>query len=302
MKVLKWDGKTITQPGIYSGVSMEVYHGANLCNGPSVSSSGLRKLMNESPAHYWAESPYNLNRIEPKETEALTFGRAAHHLLLGEDDFNTHYIVRPAKWDSWRTGDAKDWKIERELEGKTVLIPAQIETIRGLARSLAAHPLIDAGILNGAIEQTIVWKDKDTGIWLKARPDAIPNDAGDFADLKTTVSVQTSDLARTIAECGYHQQAAMISAGWHALTGRDVASFSFVFVEKTPPYCVRIVTLRDDDLARGERQNFVAVKKFSECMASGEWPGPGSADAEYLSLPEWAQKRIDHQLEQSEAA
>lgn len=302
MNVIKWSGQKISQPGIYSGVPMDVYHGPDLCDGPSVSSSGLRRLSNESPAHYWCESPYNPNRVEQKETEALVFGRAAHHLLLGEDDFNTHYIVRPLKWDSWRTGDAKKWKADQEAQGRTVLLPAQLETIRGIARSLASHPLIDAGILNGAIEQTMVWRDKDTGIWCKARPDAIPNDAGDFADLKTTADISSAGLARTIAEHGYHQQAAMIAGGWHALTGRDITSFSLVFVEKAPPFCVRVVTLRDEDLARGERQNYLALKTFADCFEKGEWPGPGSADAEYISLPEWAQKRIDHQLEQAEAA
>lgn len=301
MKIIKWDRKPITQPGIYSGVPMDVYHGPNLCDGPSISSSGLRKLSNQSPAHYWVESPYNPDRIEREETASLTLGRAAHHLLLGEDDFNTLYVVRPDKWDSWRTNDAKAWKAAQEAEGRTVLLSTQLEVIRGMARSLAAHPLIDAGILNGAIEQTIVWKCKDTGVWLKARPDAIPNDAGDFADLKTTTSVQTADLARTIAEYGYHQQAALIASGWHAITGKDVASFSFVFVESKPPFCTRIVTLKDADLARGERQNFVAVKAFAKCMETGEWPGPGGADAEYLELPTWAQTRIDNQLELAEA-
>jgi hypothetical protein len=302
MNIIKWDGQPISKPGIYSGVPMDVYHGANLCENPSISSSGLRKIVNASPAHYFCGSPYNPDRIEQKETEALTFGRAAHHLLLGEDDFNTLYVVRPDKWDSWRSDAAKQWKAAQEAQGRTVLLPGQLETIRGIARSLGYHPLIDAGILNGAIEQTIVWRCKDTGVWLKARPDAIPNDAGDFADLKTTISVQSADLARAIAEHGYHQQAALIAAGWHALTGNDIASFSFVFVEKSPPYCARIITLKDDDLARGERQNFVATKIFADCMASGEWPGPGGADAEYLALPTWAQTRIDHQLELAEAS
>jgi hypothetical protein len=280
---------------------MDVYHGADLCDGPSVSSSGLRKLSNQSPAHYWCESPYNRDRIEREETASLTLGRAAHHLLLGEDDFNTLYVVRPEKWDSWRTNDAKAWKAAQEADGRTVLLSTQLETIRGMARSLAAHPLIDAGILNGAIEQTIVWKCKDTGVWLKARPDAIPNDAGDFADLKTTTSVQTADLARTIAEYGYHQQASLIAAGWRSISGKDIESFSFVFIESKPPFCTRIVTLKDADLARGERQNHVAIKTFAKCMATGEWPGPGGADAEYLELPTWAQTRIDNQLELAEA-
>lgn len=301
MIIRKWNHKPITEPGIYSGVPMDVYHGANLCDGPSISSSGLRRLTNQSPAHYFCESPYNPDRIEREETASLTLGRAAHHLLLGEDDFNTLYVVRPDKWDSWRTDASKIWRDDQEKAGRTVLLSGQLEVIRGMARSLASHPLIDAGILNGAIEQTIVWRCKDTGVWLKARPDAIPNDAGDFADLKTTTSVQTADLARTIAEYGYHQQAALIAAGWHALTEKDIESFSFVFIESKPPFCTRIVTLKDTDLARGERQNFVAVKTFAKCMKSGEWPGPGGADAEYLELPTWAQTRIDNQLELAEA-
>lgn len=298
----KWSGRPVEAPVMLSHVPMSVYHGRDLCEGASVSSSGLRKILNESAAHYWCESPYNPDRIAPKETDAFVLGRASHHLLLGEDDFSTLFIARPDKWDSWRTTAAKDWKVEQEAEGRTVLLPTQLEAIRGMARSLAAHPLIDAGILNGAIEQTLAWKCKDTGVWLKARPDAIPNDSGDFADLKTTTSVQSADLARTIAENGYHMQAALLANGWHALTGKDIASFSFVFVEKTPPFCVRVVTLRDEDLARGERQNMIAIKKFAHGIETNEWPGPGGADAEYLGLPEWAQKRIDHQLEQAEAA
>lgn len=302
MIVAKWGGRKITNPGIYRGVPMDAYHGAALCDGLSVSSSAMRTIMNESPAHYWAFSPYNPSRAEEKETDALALGRAAHHLLLGEDDFSTLFVARPDRWDSWRTNDAKAWKADQEAQGRTVLLPNQLEQIRGMARSLAKHPLVQAGILNGEIEHTIVAKHKETGLWLKGRPDAIPNDSGDFADLKTTVSVQTADLARAIAEHGYHQQAALIAYIWHAITGSDIASFSFVFVEKTPPFCCRVVTLKDTDLARGERQNEVAIKRFAECMESGEWPGPGSADAEYLELPEWAQKKIDSQLEKAEAA
>lgn len=300
-------GAKITKPGLYAGVPLETYHGAFLCDGPSVSSSGLRTIINESAAHYWCESPYNPERIEPKEQEHFVLGRASHHLLLGEDDFSTEFITKLEKAPDGREWNGnnlscKRWMAEQREAGRTILERKHIPAIRGMARSLAAHPLVDAGILNGQIEQTLVWRCKETGIWLKARPDAIPNDSGDFADLKTTTSVQSADLARTIAENGYHQQAALIAGGWHALTGKDIASFSFVFVEKTPPHCVRIVTLRDEDLARGERQNLIAIKKFVHCMETGEWPGPGGADAEYISLPDWAAKRIDHQLEQAEAA
>lgn len=301
MNIRKWDKKPISEPGIYSGVPMSVYHGPDLCDGPSVSSSGLRAIYNKSPAHYWCGSPYNPGRLDDgDETDTLILGRAAHHLLLGEDDFNEHYVMRPEKFDSWRTNAAKEWRAGQEAEGRTVLINKQIDAIRYMARSLAAHPLVERGILNGAIEQTLVWKCRETGVWIKARPDAIPNDSGDFADLKTTQSVRRDDIARSIASYGYHQQAALILAGWKELTGRDAESFSFVFVESKPPCCVSIVTLKEDDIARGMKQNASAIKKFAHGIATGEWPGPAESDAEYISLPAWEQGRIDFQLEMEE--
>jgi hypothetical protein len=301
VKIIKWDRKPISEPGIYSGVPMDAYHGANLCDGPSVSSSGLRKLANQSPAHYFCESPYNPERIEQKETDSLTLGRAAHHLLLGEDDFNTLYIVRP-------TSGILAHRCRQGVEAG----PGGGGPHRPAAEPARRHPRHGAIARRSPADRRRHPQRRDRADHrlemqghrrlAKSRPDAIPNDAGDFADLKTTTSVKTDDLARTIAEYGYHQQAALIASGWHAITAKDVASFSFVFVESKPPYCTRIVTLRDDDLARGERQNFVAIKTFAKCMETGEWPGPGGADAEYLALPTWAQTRIDHQLELAEAS
>jgi hypothetical protein len=58
----------------------------------------------------------------------------------------------------------------------TVLLPGQIEIIRGMHASLQAHPLITGGILDGAIEHSLIWQDEETGIWLKARGDISIND------------------------------------------------------------------------------------------------------------------------------
>lgn len=293
---MRWNGKPIASNGAYDRVPMSAYHG-QLCVGPSISSSGLRTIFNESPAHYWVHSYLNPDRIEEEDSAAFILGRAAHHLLLGEDDFSTLFIARPAKYDSWRTDASKQWKAEQEKAGRTVLLPSQLDQIRGMARSLARNALIRAGILNGDIEQSFVWLDEETGIWKKARPDATPNDSGDFGDLKTAASVSDDAIRKAIAECAYHQQAALVADGWETITGNKFASFSLVFVEKTPPFCCRVVTLKDCDLERGAKQNRIALRMFANCLKANDWPGPGRADAEYIELPAWAQTRIDNQLQ-----
>ena len=277
---------------------MELYH-ADPCEGPSISSSGLRTIHADSPAHYWVHSPYNPKRIEETTTAAFVLGRAAHHLLLGEDNFSTSFIVRPDElagkaWQGNRT-ECKDWLAKQEASGRTVLTPAQIESIRGMAYALAAHPLIDAGMLNGSIEQSMFWKDHETGIWLKSRPDAIPNDSGDFADLKTTTHFGF-DLDRDVSNYRYDMQAALAGMGCRALLGREMESFSLVFVGKEPPYCVEILTLDKEDIQRAERDIRVAIDTFAWCMEHGNWFGPQGTqlDARYVRISDWAKTNADY--------
>lgn len=282
-------GQVISKPGIYSGVPLAVYHGADLCDGPSISSSGLRTIFTDSPAHYFAYSPYNPDSEEQEETAALTIGRAAHHLLLGEDDFSTLFIMRPEKlagmpWQGNRTV-CKAWVQEQEAAGRTVLKPDDIKTIRRMAKSLAAHPLIAAGILNGLIEQTMVWKDKETGIWLKSRPDAIPNDSGDYADLKTTADIGFK-LDRSIGTYRYDMQAALVGRGSRETLGVEMTSFSFVFAEKSVPHTIDVLTLHHEDIQSADKDIQVALQVFARCMETGKWFGPSGTqfDARYAYL------------------
>jgi hypothetical protein len=121
--------------------------------------------------------------------------------------------------------------------GLTIITDNELEAITGMARSLGAHPLVKAGILDGAVERSLIWKDAETGAWLKSRPDVIPNDSGDYADLKTTVSVATDALRRTIAEYHYAMQGALVGMASREVLKREMQTFTLVFVEKTPPFC-----------------------------------------------------------------
>lgn len=292
------DPGIITEAGVYD-LTMERYHGQP-CAGPSVSSSGLRTIWSASPAHYYLDSSLNPDREPPGEKAHFSLGRAAHHLLfLGQKGFAEEFVVRPEQWSDWRSKEARLWKEAAFADGKTVLTDADLAAITGMARSLAAHPLVKAGILDGAVERSLLWQDPDSGVWLKSRPDVIPNDSGDVADLKTTVSVATEALRRTIADYHYAMQGALVGMGFEAVLQRQMQSFSLVFVEKTPPYCCRVVTLRPSDLERGERQVRAAAAIFADCCTREEWPGPGGTqqDAEYLSPSEWSVKQVDERLE-----
>lgn len=303
LNVTLWDGQPIATPGIYRGIPIELYH-QQLTAEPSISSSGLRTIFDESPAHYYARSYLNPDREPETPSEALTLGRGAHHLLLGEEHFSERFAIRPEKlngekWNSNRT-DCKAWlKHCRDL-GQEVLLPAQIKAIRGMARGLAAHPMVakPVSILNGLIEHSIVWRDKETGVWLKVRPDAVPASDSDVADLKTTVSVDREKLQRTIADYSYHVQGGLVGMAFREVLGREMTSFNLVFVEKTPPYCVSVVSLKPADLQLGESIVRAALRTFANCLDTGHWPGPGGdqTDAEFIEITDWTRKRHDARL------
>jgi hypothetical protein len=293
---IKWSGKPISKPGIYRGIPIEKYHRHDLCDGPSMSSSGLRTIFSRSPAHFYCAWSGNPERVEEPETNHLILGRAGHHLLLGEESFSISFVVRPDQWDSWRTKDAKLWREAAEKDGKTCLIPQQLTLIRGMAKALEKHPIIQAGALDGMIECSMIWQDSETGIWLKARPDAIPNAAGDYCDLKSTNSVDDFALRASIASYGYYAQGALVLEGAFRLFAQKKTTFSLIFVESEPPHCVRVCTMPDEDLVRGQRQNRLALLTFKSCLEKGEWPGPGSADAELLGLSQSSAEWIDKKL------
>ncbi len=323
MKIEKWDGQPIITPGIYGDVPLTIYHSQLICDGPSVSSSGLRRVLERnggSPAHFYNEWSGNPD-CEEQEDEKRQFivGRAVHHLLLGEVGFTKAFCVRPAAvpnrengsltaWQgnrlecrAWMADDIeqvanfhpklKDWFAANRPNGRSILFQEDIDNIRGMAINVGLHPEVNIqykpgrfySLLNGHIEKSFFWKDKATGLWCKARPDAIPTDSGDFADLKTTTSVGQIPLMRSITDFAYHQQAAMIAEGAQQCAGIDLSSYTLVFVEKKRPYCVRPVPLEAEDIALGHAQNRLALDLIARCIRDKRWPGPG--DANITSIP-----------------
>ena len=327
--VLEWDGQPIAKPGCYRGLPLENYHGQPTAE-PSISSSGLRTIFSDSPMSYWVNSPYNPNRIEPDEKPAFNLGRAVHHLALGEADFGKHFVVRPEHYPDSKTGELKPWSgasnwckawLQGEQDGKdrTVLTPADITAIRGMAgllpwqegfqdSGLANSAMVQHGrILDGLIEHSFIWQDKETGVWLRSRPDAVPMGDNVKSDLKTTVSVDFNDIEKAIGAFRYDMQAALARMAMRAVWGADLQSFALIFVEKKAPFEVRSVEIYPEDMDAAEKDLRSAIRTFARCLEKNRWPGKGGTqtDAVFVGLAPWARQRAESRrafLEQELAA
>jgi hypothetical protein len=302
MDIIPFRHRPLNAPGIYSDVGMDVYHG-QLTATPSASRSVLHTIFEDSPAHAYLKLYLNPNREEDDPSEAMILGQAAHHLILGQRYFEEHFVVRPDKFDSWRTKEAKAWRAEKQVEGLQVIEPKHTEAIDGMAASLAQNALVRNGALGGLIEHTMICLDEETGIWLKVRPDSLPNDSADVTDLKTAASVTDEWIEKAIGDTGINMQAAMIARAFKQILGMEMQSFSTVFVETKPPYCCRVRTLKPADIELGDRQVAASLRLMKRCLDEDHWPGPGGdqRDAEFVEMPPWQRSKIERKLQMMEA-
>jgi hypothetical protein len=308
LKSIKWDGRRISKPGMYSGIPLENYHQWDICDHWSISSSGLRKIYGEetSPRHFYAEWDRNPQRIDKPTPRHFIIGRALHHLVLGEPFFAKLFCLQPEEIVDPRTGQihawsgnrliCQEWTAARLKEGRQPLKPKEVECIKQMCISLGNHPL--SGALNGAIERSLFWRDKETGIWLKARPDAIPTDSADMTDVKTCRSVTWAALTQTIERFGYYRQIALIRDACRIVLGMDMQSFTLIFVEKQSPYSTRDVRVSERDIEMGAKENKIALRIFAKCIKENRWPGPGEGNEgnELIKLSDRKHERFNERI------
>ena len=133
---------------------------------------------------------------------------------------------------------------------------------------------------------------------MKIRPDAIPTDGPEVADLKTIADISDDGIERAIGDTGIFLQGAMTRRVMHLL-GMEFSSFSPVFIEKKAPSWCRVRTLTDGDLQDGDDVLDASLEAYARCLERNVWPGPGGeqTDASYAQMSEWKRREIKRKLE-----
>jgi PDDEXK-like domain of unknown function (DUF3799) len=303
MKITQAKRLPITTGGVYSGVDLDDYHSPRVLpeGALGLSSSNLRTAW-DGLAYFHDSWAHNPDAQPKKVTRPMILGKGAHHILLGEDRFSTKFIGQPEKYPSkdgimkpWHNGAdyCIAWHESRAKEGRTVLTSNELSRILGMMRSLKLEPLTTE-LLSGAVECSMIVKDKETGIYLKWRPDSISTDGG-YSDLKCCESVTDVAVYTMIKNSRLHMQAGL---GWEVCEqlGLPFDSFHLVLVESDRPHCSRIVPMHDEDIARGRQQCRLMINKIARAIEKGHFPGPGEGDLRTFGLPANEREAIDARM------
>lgn len=263
--------------GVHRGVDEREYH-----KWGGASNSRLSVLFDKSPAHLKAEID---NPSDP--TPAMQVGTAVHAAILEPELFAAKVCCAPDVNKRTNAGKAELEAFELANVGRLILSSADFETVLRVRDAVNAHPSA-RNLLDNSDDRelSIAWDDAETGVRCKARLDIHSRRVAYAADVKTTSDASPKAFARTIANFGYHRQAAMYADG-AAAVGLDVRDFVFIACEKTPPYAVAVYRLRDSDIELGRMQLRDLLRTFARCMDAGEWPGFDGGISE-IALPTWA--------------
>jgi hypothetical protein len=202
--------------------------------------------------------------------------------------------VKPSDWNGVglksKTDAYKAWRELAEAQGLTVLSGDAMAQARGAAEAVQSYePACDL-LADSKHEVTMVWQDKQTGLWCKGRMDAWDQWIRAEADIKTTgKSVHQEHIGRTAYAAGWHVQRAYYGLGVEAITGQPVEQHKVIAVEVDEPWRCEVYRMGMAELELGRAKCCELLGKYAHWQHRGEWP-LNSGHTLTMEFPGWAFK------------
>ena len=253
-------------PGFWPDVPAHEYH-ADPCDGPSLSSSLAKVLIDETPCKAWLGHPKLNPAFKVEHDDKFNLGEAVHDFLSSGGQ---RVRVIPGFTDYRKEAAQIERNKMREV-GVVPLLEHQADAVNKIVGSV--HGTLAARKIDlGAQEAVFIARDR--GVLMRAMMDSWspPN----IFDFKITAINLANDytIGHHIADFGYDLRAAfymrvaeLVFPEW---AGR--LKFSWIFVEKDAPFGVRIVEGDATALEMGRRKMNSALGLWQKCLASGRWP------------------------------
>lgn len=259
----------------------------------SIDQSQLKQFL-KNPAD-WA---YHRLNDDHKPTDAMKFGTAFHAYLLGTSD-----VVSLPEGESLRSKDNQKWRDEQLEAGNIIVSYNDMQLLKRMKEGIEQTSLMPEYpdymeiIEQGTKEQCIEWKDRQTGLMLKAKPDLIPVGTDYLVDLKTAQKADAESFAKEVINYGYHIQTVFYRAAVAACKpdafdrgSKAPSTMQFWVFEKSDACDWQPFSISDDNpitnlAATSIRQALLGialmVKKAKEEGYAENTPDPVDAAAKY---------------------
>lgn len=236
----------------------------------------------------------HIDRAAPIEepSDALMFGVALHTVAL-EGVEKTIVQIPPDKLTKAgaKNGNAwADFEAECAERGLIPLKENEYQTLMSMVRALQGHPRAKELLYgnDAVVEESIFWRDDDTHLELKCRPD-VRRTIGYLnviLDLKGVADISPQGFSNSVAKYGYDIQNHLYPSGALAITQADYA-MCFICVEKKSPFRVRCYQLSEEYAGVARAKTVDALEAIAECKMTGNWNEPGWDLVQTIPPPAW---------------
>jgi len=257
---------------IYDGkhfLSDSIYRAAD-----GLANSDALMIENNPSDYIWSKKAPRDNR----KATTMDIGTALHAAILEPEKYKDSIVVSSVKGR-----ETKKFKEEQDLNGgKIVLTDDERIHIDFMCKSVFAHPsAADMLAIKGDCESSIFVKDKQTGVYLKCRPDKdMVESGGVVLDVKTTASLDDwrSDKPwiNPLYKFNYGHQASFYTDVMQQHYGCDIETFVFLVIQKNIKlgrYPVGVFQITKDELIDlgfwGEHR--ANIDKFKQCCNENDW-------------------------------
>ncbi len=234
---------------------------------PEMSNSKLGLFARDENALEWAENC----PVDEAKLKTFDFGDAMHAICLEPDRLVTEFVAAPKFDGRTNIGKAEKKEFYAAHFDKKILTADEYKQLKLMYESVMAHPearrLIEAP---GICESSYFWKDIDTGVECRCRPDKLIKELPHPIDIKTTPLL--SKFKFSVEDFRYYVQDPFYCDG---LTANDIEAkgMRFLVIQKTIElgrYPVMIVNLPDEVFCYGRDEYKRNLEHYAEYLEFGE--------------------------------
>ncbi len=206
-----------------------------------------------------------------RDEDKYVLGSATHDRLLLPGVFESDYVIQPKKVMvdgeelPLNVRNGKAWEqCQDDNAGKVIITQGQHDAAQAMRKAFLSA--FDRYFSDGVAEVSYWYRDPDTGLVLKARPDYERGEAG--FDVKTIgMWPSPENVDRQFRNLRYYCQE------WHYLHVTGLARYPFFFVSTKAPHPTLGPRDSSDELAAlGALECQQAYRTIKHCEDNDDWP------------------------------
>lgn len=295
----------MNKTGIYTDLSIEDYHQKV----KAISASALKMIRkselsyvhyknskdDERKSHFDYGNAFELaimdeangtndfeNKVAIANTDQWTAEALADNPNLKNPAASKVYKALKAQWE-----EANADKYQLNLRGSESL-----ETIKASIHQLKQNETIWKLLCGTSYQVSAIWKDEETGLMLKTRPDVAKINKNVILDIKTCRDASPHGFARQAAQLDYPIQAVMQIDGMIKSGAMEsVDRYYYLAVEKEAPFNFALYHLTPEDIEAVMPEYRALIKKAAELDEENPKSYGREADNEFgilnLELPKY---------------